>query len=55
MYLRDQWLDDVILDLDELLKGLFLALLQLLELRLILGFGLLLVFSQHFDLSSGLL
>ena len=54
LYLRDQWLDDFVLDLDELLKGLFRALLLLLELRLILDFGLLGVLLQHFYLSSGL-
>ena len=53
MYLRDQWLDDFVLDLDKLLEGLFCALLLLLDPRLVLDFGLFGVFSKLIYLSSG--
>ena len=53
LHLVDEWLDDFILNLDELIKGLFRALLLLLDPRLVLDFGLFGVFFKLIYLSSG--
>ena len=47
LYLFDQWLDTIVLNLDELLEGFFSTLLLLLKLRLILIFGLIRVLFEH--------